>query len=244
MNIIEKDSITYLSYINNDFLISGASTRKTGISSYPYDSLNLGINTNDKPENISENRNRFFNTIAPGFHVCYLNQTHSNIIHVVDEKFKNGVEGDGLITNKKGLLLAATIADCGSVCFYDDEYTVAGIVHAGWAGTKKGIIEEICLRLSKYKPLHCFNAIIGPMIQSVNYEVGEEFKSYFDLSYFSMKNNSLYFDLNKCIENKLKTAGILKILNNKIDTYSNPDLYFSHRRDKITGRMLAFIALK
>lgn len=244
MKIIQKDPIYFLSYIENDKVFAGASTRKSGFSAEPYYSLNLGINTNDNQTSIEQNRNLFFSTISPSFSVAFLNQTHSTIIHHVDDHFQNGIIGDGLITTRKNKLLAATIADCGSVCFYDDDYSVIGIIHAGWKGTLDGIVEEMCLQLSKYRPINTFSAVIGPMIQKENYEVGAEFRDFFGKKFLFESKDKLYFDLNGCIEDKLRNAGLSKITNEKIDTYTNPEHFFSHRRDKTTGRMLAFIGLK
>lgn len=244
MNYIGIKDIEILSYIHSDEIVCGASTRLGGYSKGSYSTLNIGLNTNDNKEAVRANREKLFSAIAPDFSVAYVNQTHSNIIHKVDEDFKNFVDGDGLITTMKHTLLLATIADCGSVCFHNKDNTVVAILHCGWRGTRDNIIENMCAKLSEYDKLSNFIAFMGPMIQVQNYEVGKAFFEYFDEQYISENNKSYFFDLNACIYDKLSACGIGTISNPKIDTFSNENTFYSHRRNNNAGRMCAFIGLK
>jgi copper oxidase (laccase) domain-containing protein len=82
------------------------------------------------------------------------------------------------------------------------------------------------------------------MISKENYEVGPEFQEYFPTEFLTARNNSLYLDLNGCVEAILREGNVGKIYNAQLDTFSNPDLFFSYRRDGQTGRMCSFIGLK
>ena len=62
--------------------------------------------------------------------------------------------------------------------------------------------------------------------------------------FLTARNNSLYLDLNGCVEAILREGNVGKIYNAQLDTFSNPDLFFSYRRDGQTGRMCSFIGLK
>src|ERR1035437_626499 len=189
MNFTTGKELKWLSYIDNEQIIAGISTRQGGFSQDGYESLNLGINTADSVENISKNRSRFFTTVAPTMDVIHLNQTHSSLVlNADDNSFKLFSDGDGLITTTKNKLLSITLADCGSVLFHDDTFSVICAIHCGWKGTKLGIINTALEMLSTYTNLENIHAYIGPMIRCSNYEVGKEFLEHFSSEYFKESN--------------------------------------------------------
>ena len=245
MNFTTGKELKWLSYIDNEQIIAGISTRQGGFSQDGYESLNLGINTADSVENISKNRSRFFTTVAPTMDVIHLNQTHSSLVlNADDNSFKLFSDGDGLITTTKNKLLSITLADCGSVLFHDDTFSVICAIHCGWKGTKLGIINTALEMLSTYTNLENIHAYIGPMIRCSNYEVGKEFLEHFSSEYFKESNGKLYLDLNQVIISKLFRANLASITDCGFDTFSEPDLFFSHRRNALRGRICAFIGLK
>jgi YfiH family protein len=245
MDFTTKKEQKWLSFIDNEQIIAGISTRQGGFSQDGFESLNLGINTTDRLETISRNRSRFFSTVAPSMEVIHLNQTHSSIVlNTDDDSFKLLSDGDGLITTTKNKLLTITLADCGSVLFHDDTYSVIGAVHCGWKGTKLGIINSALDMLSRYTDLENIHAYIGPMIRCSSYEVGKEFLEHFSSEYFKESNGKLYLDLNQVIISKLFRANLASITDCGFDTFTEPDLFFSHRRNPQSGRMCAFIGLK
>jgi len=244
MDFYTQKKLKWLSFINNDQIAAGVSTRQGGFSKTGYSSLNLGLNTADDREVILKNRDLFFSTISPSMQVMHVNQTHSAIVKNVDDTFNIFSEGDGLITTAKNKLLCITIADCGSVLFHNNNNTVIAAIHCGWKGTKLGIIQTVLDKLSKYAHLEEVHAYVGPMIRCSNYEVGKEFLGYFGSEYFKESNGSLFFDLNKVIISTLFRAKLASVTDCGFDTFSEPDLFFSHRRDAGSGRMCAFIGLK
>ena len=245
MDIISKNGLKYLSFNENAHVLAGVSTRIGGYSTGEYSELNVGINTKDDKESIKRNREHLFNTIAPNMQVCHLNQTHSALIQDVDNhEYEVFCNGDGLITTERNKLLCITIADCGSVLFHDDEFTVACAIHCGWRGTRDGIVGEALRLLAQWTDLSNIHAYIGPMIRQPSYEVGKEFTTMFNSAFFSEKGGKLTFDLNAFIINTLSRAGITSISDCGYDTFQSSELFFSHRRYASTGRMCAFIGLK
>lgn len=245
MYFSEENKCKSFIFENTNDIIVGVSTRKGGYSNGSYESLNLGINTNDEKALVLQNREVFFSSFPPEMQIIHLNQTHSNIVHNCDsELFKVFCDGDGLISQQKNKLLCITIADCGSVLFHDKDFTVACAIHCGWKGTQSGIIESALIEISKITDLQNIHAYLGPMIRCSNYEVGREFLNYFDSEYFKEHNGKLYFDLNQLIISKLLKANLASVTDCGFDTFSEPELFFSHRRDSNSGRMCAFIGLK
>ena len=84
---------------------------------------------------------RFFSDSinVPLTRIKFNKQTHSDIIHIVDEK-SHITEGDALITNVRNLLIYVKIADCGAILIHDDINNVIAAVHSGWHGTKQKIL--------------------------------------------------------------------------------------------------------
>jgi len=245
MQRVKNSTIEWLPFLQHNQAIIGSSTRIGGKSTGKFQSLNLGLNTQDNVKTIEQNRTLFFNTIAPKMHIVYLNQTHSSCILDADApNFKNFSAADGIFTTQKNKLLCITIADCGSVLFCDEAFTVVCAIHCGWRGVKDGIIQNALKILSEKVDLSTVSAYLGPMIRCAHYEVGKEFLGYFSSEYFSEKNGKLYFDLNNLIINSLLRGGIGSVQDCGYDTFATPELFFSYRRDANTGRMCTFIGLK
>jgi polyphenol oxidase len=245
MDFVTENNIKWLSMLNSAEIIAGFSTRVGGYSKGSYEGLNIGLNTDDDASIIAKNKALLFKTIAPSMVDFYLNQTHSNIVHDVDnDSFKVFCNGDGLLTTQKNILLCITIADCGSILFHDDKNSIACAIHCGWKGTQLGIIQNALNMLSEYTDLENIHAYVGPMIRCSSYEVGKEFLTYFGSEYFKESNGKLFFDLNQVIISKLLRANLASVTDCGFDTYSEPELFYSHRRNQESGRMCAFIGLK
>lgn len=245
MELAQNKGIECLTFIDNAYVLAGVSTRSGGVSTGEYGGLNVGVNTDDDPGKVALNRELLFSTIAPGMEVCYLNQIHSSVVYDADApSFRSFSDGDGLISTEPGKLLCVTIADCGSVLFHDDQFSIACAIHCGWRGARDGIIGEALRLLGEWTDLSNIHAYVGPMIRQPSYEVGGEFKTMFGSEFFGNKNGVLTFDLNAFIINQLTKANIGSIWDSGYDTYLSPELFFSHRRHPRAGRMCAYIGLK
>lgn len=233
-------------------------TREGGVSTGIYASLNAGIGSNDTPENVKENRARMAKAmgLAPQ-NLLSSYQTHSATAIIVTEPFIERPQCDGLVTNVKGLALAAASADCGTLLFYDPKANVIGSCHAGWKGALGGICEATINKMVELGATTAhIHVSLGAMIQQQSYEVGQEFveaikaKSNDYAAFFipSIKPNHFMFNLPQFIIARLKAKSIIHIDNLGLDTYSDPRFYsyrrMTHRGEPDYGRQLAVIALK
>lgn len=235
----------FVELFNDHELIHGFSTRKGGVSSPPYDSLNLGINTADAGGNVSENRKRFFNSIGFSEKLAAIpEQVHGDNVEVITE---SGIypDTDSLITNVPGIVLIIHTADCVPLFLYEPENRVIGLVHAGWRGVYKGIVKKTIEVIIKNFSTNSKNisAFLGPSIGPCCYRIGSNIKQKFSSKYI----HNCYLDLWTCLHDQLAEAGCSpeNILLSRLCTSCHPEWFFSHRRSKgETGRMAAFFYLK
>ncbi len=171
------------------WLIHGFSTRTGGITmAYRPDQragdLNLGFTESDSRDNVLENRRRFLRAVgAPAsMKLVTLKQIHSSSVLTVGENdLAESCQGDGLITNQPGILLAIQTADCIPVLIADVKKKAVAAFHAGWRGTVKRIVESGVgkMRVAFRSRPEDLVAAIGPGIAACCYAVGEEVRSEF-----------------------------------------------------------------
>jgi len=233
----------------------GYFTRHGGVSPKPWDTLNLGSGQ-DNPKRVSENRSRVFNTIgrdpASIFDVW---QVHSDNVVCTDRSRSDSDNGyqkaDGILTNNPEVTLLMRFADCVPILLYEPNLRVAGIAHAGWQGTLKGIVYstiETMIKVYEVRPSEIL-AGIGPSIGPDHYMVGEEIAiqvhSIFgsDTSKVLIDQDGSYrFDLWNANRLMLERSGINQIEVSEICTACHNDDWFSHRADHgKTGRFGAYI---
>ena len=220
-------------------------SKKNGFSKGIYESLNCGLGSNDKKENIIKNLNFVSKRMNIKLeNLILMQQSHSNKVTVVDEKNKNNkrINADALITKLKDVALGVLTADCVPIILYDEMNQTIGCVHAGWRGAISGIIENT---LNKFKEIGSNNRIsvsVGPCIGSENYEVDLEFYKNFlkeseeNRTFFSKKNNKkFHFSIRSYVNNKIKNCGITNIDNINADTFKDSDNFYSYRRSQKLG---------
>jgi YfiH family protein len=169
--------------------------------------------------------------------VVFIKGCHGKRIKKVSKKDKGKiVEGfDGLITKEKGIFLGITFGDCLPVFLWDKEKRVISLLHCGWRGIAKGIVEEGVKKMKEFgiKPRDVF-AFLGPGICKKHYEIKEDvlekFKNY--KSAITFKQGKIFLDLKKVVKEKLKNLGVKYIFQSKECTFCQKQKYFSLRRDK------------
>lgn len=222
--------------------IHGFSTRHGGVSSAPFDSLNLG-GSDDAAPLIEENRKRALHSLGLGKHpLSILKQVHGV---QVCEACEGKQEGDALVTKEGNRTLAIGIADCYPVLFEDATAGVIGAAHAGWRGTLgKIVVHTLDKMLEQGARRERIQVAIGQGISQQRFEVGEEVLDQFWQAGFPKKvARQRHLDLNACLVHTLTEAGIddTQIWSMKRCTYE--DDFFSYRRDKgTTGRMWGLIS--
>ncbi|MGZ4044416.1 MAG: peptidoglycan editing factor PgeF [Bacteroidia bacterium] len=223
--------------------IHGFSTRQGGVSPKPFDSLNLG-GSDDELSNIKTNRKIALKQLGLGhMELCNLKQVHGNTVHIAKPGQQ---EGDALVTDKKNLVLAISIADCYPILFHDPVNNVIGAAHAGWRGTANKIAETTLNEMLKLgAKAENIQVAIGQGICQENFEVGNEVTEEFEKKGFPTscwKNN--HIDLIACNLDVLKKNNIPEKNIWAMNRCTFEKDFFSYRRDKgLTGRMWAVIAM-
>jgi YfiH family protein len=190
----------------------------------------------DKEE--ERNREKFLKKVGVDKNnVVFIKGCHGKRIKKVSKKDKGKiVEGfDGLITKEKGIFLGMTFGDCLPVFLWDKEKRVISLLHCGWRGIAKGIVEEGVKKIKEFgiKPKEIF-AFLGPGICKKHYEIKEDvlkkFKNYKRAIIF--KKGKIFLDLKKVVKEKLENLGVKHIFQSKECTFCQKQKYFSLRRDK------------
>jgi YfiH family protein len=222
-----------------------------GLSTSPYDSLNLGFSSGDDLSLIQRNRQLFFEALGISeSDLAWSKLVHGNKVLVANTPVK-GEDCDAVITNVAGVYCSVSVADCTPVLIYDPKQKAVAAIHAGWRSTVAKIVEETLNAMrSNYgtKGEDCL-AFIGACISEAAFEVGEEVAEQFesDVKYFNSVRQKFFVDLKKENKKQLLRMG-LKEKNIEISSYCtviNNDKFFSYRKEKgKTGRMLAVIGMK
>jgi len=237
----------------------GFSTREGGVSSGCYSSMNLRWNCDDSRENVLENFKLITDAIGIDYRdVVHSKQVHEDVVMAVDESDKgNGIirenvyeSADALVTDKAGVALATSFADCTPVFFLDPVKKVIALAHSGWRGTVKRISAKTVEKMmSDYgsNPADII-AAIGPSIQLECFEVGDDvaeiFISEFGKETVEKINGRFHVSMQTAIRKQLNEIGVKNIDDCGICTYCNSDLLFSHRKTNgRRGNMCAFMQL-
>lgn len=230
-----------------DGLVAGFTTRHGGVSDPPYDTLNLGLHTDDDPSRVRANRERFCAALdmTPDQMVT-AEQVHGN--HIVGVEAPGRVpQCDGFVTSTAGLLLCIHTADCAAVLLADPESQVVGACHAGWRGAAAQIPKRAVQALEEQgaRP-NRLRAYISPCISAERFEVGPEVAEQFGDPFVQHPPGAErpHVDLKASIADQLHQTGVPKahIEVSPHCTMSDTDRFFSYRaEDGSTGRMIGFI---
>jgi YfiH family protein len=218
------------------------STRRGGVSRAPFESLNLGRLTDDPPENVDANRGRL--AAATGCareRILYGRQVHGATVRRATEapSDERPVDAeDGQATALEGHPALVFTADCLPVLLAADGAVAA--VHAGWRGLAAGILDEGVRALRELGADGPVHALVGPGARGCCYEVGEEVHAAF--AGYDARVGERNLDLATVARAKLAEAGAAEIHDVGLCTICEPELFFSHRRDRgVTGRQAGLV---
>ncbi|MDA8358632.1 MAG: peptidoglycan editing factor PgeF [Actinomycetota bacterium] len=160
-------------------------TRHGGVSTGPYESLNLGLGVGDDPDAVVENRRRAARALGASLgDLVVAQQVHGRRATVVgrgDCGRGATVERaplpstDALITDERGPVLVIVVADCVPVLLVDPAVPVVAAVHAGWRGTAGRVVDAAIDAMAGLgaRPAR-MAAVIGPAVSKDAYEVGDD----------------------------------------------------------------------
>ncbi|MDO8862473.1 peptidoglycan editing factor PgeF [Haliea sp. E1-2-M8] len=152
------------------------STREGGVSSGPWQGLNLGDHVGDDPRAVQANRAVLQGSLPAGSVVQWLRQVHGTA--VVRASSSGAVpEADACWTDEPGIACAVLTADCLPVLLCDRSATVVAAAHAGWRGLRGGVLEATVAALP-VDPGELL-AWLGPAIGPTAFEVGPEVRDVF-----------------------------------------------------------------
>lgn len=225
--------------------------KKTSNNQPPYDAFNLGLHVGDLESCVIEHRKQLLSSLPEGSQIQWLEQVHGSHVHYAKDYQSTPVQADAVYTNNKQLALAIMTADCLPILLSSKNGKEIAAIHAGWRPLADNIIVKT---LEKFEAKPCdIVAWLGPCISQQAFEVGSEVKNRFiqltqDNNKAFKKNierDGYYFaDLPLIAKQQLQALGVTSIIDDCLCTYANPDLFYSYRRDGITGRMASLIAIK
>lgn len=249
LEIITSDALAPLRH--------GFFTRKGGASSGIFQGLNCGPGSTDLAEVVAINRARVAQTmgVAPD-HLLTVNQVHSPDVVLVTGPLLVRPSADAMVTATPGIVLGVLTADCQPVLFADPAAGVIGAAHAGWRGSRDGVLEATLDAMETLGAQRAnITAVIGPTISQAAYEVGPEFVESFILDdpeaarfFANGPKDRALFDLPAYSLARLRAAGIGHAEWTRHCTYRDEDRFYSFRRtthksEADYGRLISVIRL-
>ena len=244
----------------------GFSTRRGGVSSGMFESLNLGMNRGDDRARVTENWRRFLESagITMRSFVCG-KQVHGNRVVIADEddlrpaygKYPDGrdlIECDGYVTACANVPLAIFTADCVPVLMEDKKAGVVGAIHCGWRSTvadiEKNAVDAFASLGSAAADIHvalgpaidrCCFEVGGEVIDAVNELIGEDASAFYD-----KRADKYMLDLRKVVARRFEMLGVKPENIERVGgcTMCDPGMYFSHRGTKGNRGSLASVIMK
>jgi YfiH family protein len=234
-------------------IVAFSTTRVGGFSEGAYEGLNIGHHVGDAEEVVAQNRKILSSELPPQCSVAWLTQEHGAKVVAAAEN-PDAPCADGSWTEQVGVASAVMTADCLPVLFCSKNGGVVASAHAGWRGLNLGILESCVAALPVAGST--LMAWLGPAIGPNAFEVGEEVRQQFlSSSPQAMKSRvaqcftatadrpgHFLADLYGLARLRLNQAGVMDIYGGEYCTFSDPDLFYSYRRDGQTGRMATLIA--
>lgn len=227
-----------------------------GVSRAPFDQFNLGNRYGDQgddPGKVEKNRELLTQAFSLPNKPHWLRQVHGVDVLRFDEApvitgdfNRDEPIADASVTAQKNIVLSVLTADCLPALFCNEDGTEVAAAHAGWRGLVSGVLENTVHAMHS-KPENVM-AWLGPAAGPGAYEIGTEVRDAFvqhdphaDAAFVSTRENHWKVDLYQLARMRLQGIGITRIYGGDHCTISEQKQFFSHRRDKVTGRMASII---
>ena len=222
-----------------------------GVSSPPFDDFNLGNRyaaDGDDPTTVERNRALLVEAAGLPLAPYWLKQVHGVDVVRCDGPPGEGHEpiADASVAATPGTVLAILTADCLPVVFAADDGREVAAAHAGWPGLSAGMLEATVAAM--HTPADRLLAWIGPAAGPQRYEIGAEVRDRFlaqdaraEVAFVPTRPGHWRVDLFAIARMRLAHAGVTRVYGGDLCTISDPQRFFSHRRDARTGRMATLV---
>lgn len=238
-------------------------TRNGGVSQPPWNSLNLGTHVGDDNHAVLHNRLVVQQAIAA--RPVFMEQVHGHQVLELTRNVPDGCSADASITTQAGLACTVMVADCLPVLLCDTQGRMVAAAHAGWRGLAGqggiGVLPATLKHFEALVPVDTAQAAIeviawlGPCIGPTAFEVGDEVRAAFLARdsravdcFVPADSGKWWADLAGLARQQLSALGVRQIFGNdggpEWCTVGDPSRFFSHRRDRISGRQAACIWLE
>lgn len=251
---VEVNRATLLEGISHGFL-----GRRGGVSEGEVAGLNVGRGSGDDLDLVERNRARAAAAVLPGARLVTVYQVHSaDCVTLGKEPWSEDdrPKADAIVTDRPGAVLGILTADCAPVLFADREAGVIGAAHAGWRGALGGVTDATIAAMEALGARReSIVAAVGPCIAQESYEVDAAFRERFladDLPnarfFHEGRPDHFQFDLESYVLCRLRLAGIAHPEGLRLDTYAEPERFYSfrratHRGELSYGRQISLIGL-
>ncbi|MBA2963286.1 MULTISPECIES: peptidoglycan editing factor PgeF [Ramlibacter] len=241
---------------------AACSVREGGVSVDSYASLNLGDHVGDDAQAVAENRQRYARAL--GARPVFLKQVHGSDVARLAAHSVDGTVADACWTTERQMACTIMVADCLPVLLADTQGRCVAAAHAGWrglAGTQgQGVLEALWRAYWPQVASSPEDAAartlvwLGPCIGPSAFEVGDEVKTAFESTasdaarrFTASSPGKWLANLQGLARDRLRALGLRAVHGNDGTpawcTVSNPSRFFSHRRDRVSGRFAAAVWL-
>lgn len=238
------------------------SGRLGGVSAGPWYSLNLGDHVGDDPAAVAENRRRFAGALDA--RPVFLQQVHGTEVVQLQAGTADGTQADACITTQRGLACTIMVADCLPVLLCDVRGRAVAAAHAGWRGlagqSGAGVLEALWqawwpqVADTPDEAARNTHVWLGPCIGPTAFEVGPEVRAAFLQAHAQAAARFVpgvagkwLADLPGLARDRLSVLGLGQVSGNDGTpawcTVTQASRFFSHRRDRVSGRLAAAVWL-
>lgn len=217
--------------------------RDGGVSTPPYDTLNLADHVGDDPAAVAANRNRLAGAVGvPATDLVWMDQVHGPQVAVVDTAPARPPRADALVTSRPGLVLGVLVADCVPLLLADPERGIVAAVHVGRRGLVAGVVPaavEAVHRLGGADLIAWRGPSVCPGCYEVPAAMRDEVTHVVPAAWASTRSGTPAVDLAAGVDAQLAHAGVP--VHPAGGCTREHDEWYSYRRDGRTGRQAGLI---
>ena len=223
-------------------------TRQGGVSQGCYASMNPADHVDDDPVAVMANRRYLQQALDLPCQPVWLQQVHGTTV-VNAATAGTSPAADAAYSLEAGVVCAVLTADCLPVLLSDTAGECVAAIHAGWRGLVAGVVEQAVQATGR--PGDALLAWLGPAIGPSAFQVGEEVRDSFmahdqaAAGAFRQGTDGRWFaDLHQLARQRLADCGVTAVYGGGYCSFTDPELFYSYRRDGVTGRMATLIWLE